>query len=65
MSIPRNNSENHWHIEKYQSILSMLDDEAAEIDSADWIARPVGAGSGRPAGREAVGLSLQQNEGPL
>jgi hypothetical protein len=35
MTIPRYNSENRWYIEKYQSILSLLEQEEAQIDSTD------------------------------
>ncbi len=35
LTIPKYNSENRWYIEKYQSILSMLEEEEAQADSAD------------------------------
>ncbi len=35
MTIPRYNSENRWYIEKYQNILSLLEEEEAQIDSAN------------------------------
>jgi hypothetical protein len=33
VTIPKYNNENRWYIEKYQSILSMLDEEKAQVDS--------------------------------
>jgi hypothetical protein len=35
MTIPRYNSENRWYIEKYQNILSMLEEEEAQIESTN------------------------------
>jgi hypothetical protein len=35
MTIPRYNSENRWYIEKYQNILSLLEEEEAQIDSTN------------------------------
>jgi hypothetical protein len=32
MKIPKYNSENRWYIEKYQNILSILDEEEAQIE---------------------------------
>jgi hypothetical protein len=35
VTIPKYNNENRWYIQKYQSILSMLDEDDAQVDSAD------------------------------
>jgi hypothetical protein len=35
MKIPKYNSENRWYIEKYQNILSLLDEEEAQVDSTN------------------------------
>lgn len=35
MTIPKYNSENRWYIEKYQNILSMLDEEETQVHSTN------------------------------
>lgn len=35
VKIPKYNSENRWYIEKYQNILSMLEDEPATVESTN------------------------------